>query len=442
MTPKLLLLLVTLVFALTGCTGGGTDSSTNTGSSTAGADFPRPEGSTGGSGTGLTGGSESSGTASDTPTVDTGGDSSGGGGGGDGGSEPPAELVVSLNAGVSFNSTSFVGSTSNSGLVDISLTLTNTTAFQLVSLASAATITTLSLTDPTESTVVSTADSPIKTLAVLGAGAVNTLNYPTRGADTAAISGTYLQALLIEPSGSFSGSLIAKNDSDFSAGTLNVNIHLVGSEAQTGSTLAAINNAIAIMEQIYAPIGVTMNVLTFDVSSDSGVVPNPIVGSSFISTNVTASGVPRTALNIFVGETISADGTTVPGNELSFVLGVSSSIPGPAIATDFSAVAISIIAHQGPDGQFSAEEQGIFGETFAHEGGHYLGLFHPVETSFGGGFSMDDPLTDTPTCGTTSECVAAGIASNVMFPVPVSGQTQRNLTSDQGGVVNRQVLVD
>ena len=124
---------------------------------------------------------------------------------------------------------------------------------------------------------------------------------------------------------------------------------------------------------------------------------------------------------------------------------VSSSIPGPAIVTVRSAVAISLLEHQGGDGVFSAEETTVLGETFAHEAGHYLGLFHPVEVddANAGTFTDEDPVLDTAVCTTVTDCVAAGVAENTMFPIPVGGGiAQQTLTTGQAGVLNLQVLVN
>ena len=42
----------------------------------------------------------------------------------------------------------------------------------------------------------------------------------------------------------------------------------------------------------------------------------------------------------------------------------------------------------------------MFGETMAHEIGHYMGLYHPVEASY----NYWDALEDTVECGTWNAC--------------------------------------
>jgi len=80
------------------------------------------------------------------------------------------------------------------------------------------------------------------------------------------------------------------------------------------------------------------------------------------------------------------------------------------------------------------------GETMAHEGGHYLGLFHPVE------FSYDDwdAISDTPECASETDCDET-LGTNLMYPYPVcdyyytSCVKQDQLTDGQTGVWQRYI---
>ena len=95
---------------------------------------------------------------------------------------------------------------------------------------------------------------------------------------------------------------------------------------------------------------------------------------------------------------------------------------------------------RGPDALFSDEEVRILGETMAHEVGHLLGLFHPVEIDL----DAWDALADTPRCERTSRCETQ-LGDNVMFPYPVCNwggcQSQGNMTTDQVHVVRNYVGV-
>jgi len=79
----------------------------------------------------------------------------------------------------------------------------------------------------------------------------------------------------------------------------------------------------------------------------------------------------------------------------------------------------------------------------AHEGGHFLGLFHPTEKDLSG----EDPLGDTPVCSdgdgdgalTSAECEGSG-AENVMWPTAQVG-TATGFSADQSWVVARNPIV-
>ena len=59
----------------------------------------------------------------------------------------------------------------------------------------------------------------------------------------------------------------------------------------------------------------------------------------------------------------------------------------------------------------------MFGETLAHEIGHYSGLFHPVECDYDCTLEWD-ALADTPECMGWRDCEAE-LGTNLMFPYPV-----------------------
>jgi hypothetical protein len=100
-------------------------------------------------------------------------------------------------------------------------------------------------------------------------------------------------------------------------------------------------------------------------------------------------------------------------------------------------VLVSWLKHAGPDGIFEDLDIETFGETLAHEVGHFLGLYHPV----GQYFDQWDALEDTPQCTNRATCEAE-LGANVMFPYVVcAGDAacirQEDLTEDQVGVLVR-----
>lgn len=121
-----------------------------------------------------------------------------------------------------------------------------------------------------------------------------------------------------------------------------------------------------------------------------------------------------------------------------WVLGIAASIPGTVEPTPDTFVILSWLSHAGPDGAFSDEDVRMMGETMAHEIGHYIGLFHPVEVTY----RDYDALDDTDECSSAVECEDA-MGRNLMFPYPLctvlSCQAQGQLTGEQAGVVHQQV---
>ncbi len=119
------------------------------------------------------------------------------------------------------------------------------------------------------------------------------------------------------------------------------------------------------------------------------------------------------------------------------ILGLSGGPPGVATVggTSKSGVVINVAnAASNPD------EVALI---MAHEGGHFVGLFHPTEKAGDG----HDPLGDTPECAdgnsdgtvSTSECSGKG-AENVMWWAAKTG-TSTDFTDDQTWVVSRNAVV-
>ena len=98
--------------------------------------------------------------------------------------------------------------------------------------------------------------------------------------------------------------------------------------------------------------------------------------------------------------------------------GISGGIPGPPRpGTPRSGVAVSV--------ELAGNDSDVLAHVMAHEGGHFLGLFHTVEF-----FGAEDPLPDTPTGGESQ--------TNLMHP-SVGGET--GLTEQQSQVMNRHLEV-
>ncbi|MEZ4317351.1 MAG: hypothetical protein R3F61_07595 [Myxococcota bacterium] len=221
-------------------------------------------------------------------------------------------------------------------------------------------------------------------------------------------------------------SALLKQDADFSSGTLHVNVIYAGDTGSDSEIVEATDAAFAIWRNIYEAAGIELDLQLFDYPPTAVLAP-PGQGDADAYRDISASA-PFGSVNLVIVRELSAG--------FEDVFGFSGDIPGPLVPSGRSAVAVSAALHAGGDGRFSAAEIQILAETMAHETGHYLGLFHPVETTF----DSWDALADTPDCGSELNCLQS-LGTNVMFPFPicdaVSCVPQTGISPQQGGVMNR-----
>ncbi len=233
----------------------------------------------------------------------------------------------------------------------------------------------------------------------------------------------------------------SKADRSLSSGQLLVNVFYVGEVGEDQTTRDVIGTALNNMRSLFSNgAHITLSISEHDIEGPV-LLPSPLEGSEFYLANT--GSVISPALNIFIGGDIEG----LSEEQGAETLGLSAGIPGPPIPSQRSAVAISIFAGAGPDGIYSSEDVRILGETIAHESGHYLGLFHPVD--FGGNTVVaNDPLGDTTTCSFITECVGdIELIDNLMFPSPVPDgeggyRPQYIITAEQRDVLNRYIVVD
>jgi hypothetical protein len=222
--------------------------------------------------------------------------------------------------------------------------------------------------------------------------------------------------------------------SDFGGGRLPVTITFCGRNAGDAALAAAVDDAIEVWRGIYAPLGVTLDVAFADYP-DASVLGPPgrgDDGAHWLALSE-AGGVGR--VNVALVTEIA---------EWDQAFGVAGDIPGPLIASERSGVAVGMSAAAGTNGRFEDAEIRLLGETFAHEVGHYLGLFHPVEIPLDATpISHWDGIDDTPECAGVSDCETE-MASNLMFPYPVCGLSgrcaaQAEVTAGQEAAMKRYV---
>ena len=274
---------------------------------------------------------------------------------------------------------------------------------------------------------------------------VSTLNWPVLSTDFLIVPGRWKAVVglandndaLIQ--GDVGVDVLLKNDPDLFTGRVRVVIvRPKGRQLQ-----AVLDEAKRIWVDMFEPlrIGIDFDDVVFDEVATGVVDPSPpTMGDVRYDVLAQANGI-RT-VSVVLTDFIDAPELGV-GNQLA---GLSGGIPGAWVPTPYSAVQVSLLAAAGADGQFDAQEIRLFAETMAHETGHYLGLFHPVEAFSEAPWSTFDAVSDTPRCTSDTECFWA-LGGNLMFPFPVcdlSGACDRQdqLSDGQVAVIQRSVGVD
>lgn len=262
-----------------------------------------------------------------------------------------------------------------------------------------------------------------------------TLNWPVSEDDDELLPGPYTFEFGVVDEGEAYQSqpvffdALLKADDEFDEGDLRIDIVFIDGLEDDDDLRDTVDTAIGIWEGLYGGIGIDIDVEQF-AYDESSLAP-PAFGDAEAYTDL-ATVTRFRAVNVVLAPSIES---------YEQIFGIAGDIPGPLIATGRSAVLINASLSAGADGRFSAEETRLLAETMAHEVGHFLGLFHPVETSW----EQWDVLDDTDECETELECVR-DLGNNLMFPFPVcAGFTctpQNDITDAQADVAHRYVGVE
>jgi hypothetical protein len=226
-------------------------------------------------------------------------------------------------------------------------------------------------------------------------------------------------------------------------GSIDLNFFFVGLpnlSAATAQTDASFKTLFDTVKGIWSSIGISVGKVAYLDASAADASRFRDLNDADLGALVQTSsmaGANDAALNVFFVRTITS-GSTLSGY---IILGESAGIPGvPIRGTTSSGMAVTMADF--PNGV--AE----IADTLAHEGGHWLGLFHPTESA-GTAF---DPIPDTPECAasahdanndhimTPQECVGFG-ADNEMFWTSVSSIAHSKLTPNQQFVLLRSPAV-
>lgn len=224
-------------------------------------------------------------------------------------------------------------------------------------------------------------------------------------------------------------SVVLKSDVDLETGTLQVNVVYAGTTGDDPDVVQAIDEGLRIWTQMYASIGIELLVETYRWDGASALEA-PGLGDPEAYQEISDQS-PFGGVNVVIVEDILAQRD---------IYGYAGDIPGPMVASSRSGVAINIAEAAGTDGVFDDRDLQILGETMAHETGHYLGLYHPVESTY----DKWDALDDTVDCNSQPSCEDL-LGSNLMFPFPICSSSgcihQEQITENQAMVTHRYVGV-
>lgn len=256
------------------------------------------------------------------------------------------------------------------------------------------------------------------------------VQWPIRGVDPV-LSGEALNVVLstLNSNGYYQGNqdvdLIfqVKADEDFSKGKVRVAIAYAADLGSDNSLVSAVESSVEAWKLIWGDVGLVLEerYVNIDLSAD---VPVPSESAQLLSASNEIG--EDDDLLMVIGDSIQGEWGT---------LGISGGIPGPLINSERGAVMISWLENAGVDGQFSTQDIQMMGETMAHEVGHYMGLYHPVESEY----NYWDALEDTPDCTNWNSCENQ-LGENLMFPYPICyGEcvAQTELSLEQQGVLQR-----
>lgn len=228
-------------------------------------------------------------------------------------------------------------------------------------------------------------------------------------------------------------------------GTLDVNLIFVSIPDYTGPDDPNVATMVNEFRRIYALQNIQLGAVNHyvldrpDLTNISSVDNNSNGQNDGLDTLFRFSSITgNRAMNFFFVQSVG-----------SGVLGKAGGIPGPPLiqGTAHSGVVIATFGDLSSQGK---EFLILQGGTMAHEGAHYLGLFHPSESSG----TIQDPIADTPECGPdrdsdhngkvdVEECLDL-TGYNLMFwgaPPDGSGIVQDELTEGQKYVLNRNPLI-
>lgn len=179
------------------------------------------------------------------------------------------------------------------------------------------------------------------------------------------------------------------------ASQLDLNLFWSGAQgltAQSASADAKVAGWLSRLGEIYAGAGIAIGTVRhYDLEPGFEVVEAMAADNADFAALGAATAAAPAGLSFAMVREI-----TSPFGAFGAVLGISGGIPGPVLVPGTARAIVVVSMADLPKGRGSAGGVHDVGLTMAHEGGHYLGLFHTSENTFGGlGPKLEDPLPDT-----------------------------------------------
>jgi hypothetical protein len=266
-----------------------------------------------------------------------------------------------------------------------------------------------------------------------------TMNWPIRTQDGPLAPGGWTVRIAAltpqldyQPEATVDVVVLRRRDEDPSRGSLRAVVAYAGGLDEDPEVVRGTEAAVAYWTELYAARGITLQASYSTLDTDSNL-PSTYAGLDEVAAFADAQA-ERTVV-VVVGDRIGGDTLTY---------GEAGGIPGPYAPARTGAVFLGWLANAGADARFSDSDILLYGETMAHEVGHYLGLFHPVEQDY----RSWDALDDTEECSAWGACDSR-LGSNLMYPYPVcdgpgaaSCVRQTEVTDAQSGVLHRWIGVE
>jgi hypothetical protein len=266
---------------------------------------------------------------------------------------------------------------------------------------------------------------------------LTTTNWPVRIEDGLLKKGDYiLSVATVNKNYNYQGdipveaTIMQRQEKDPAEGTQKIVVAYATGLAEDPVVSNAVEAGVERWKEIYAAAGVALEVRYTNIDVDPAL-PDSAPGQDGYKSFY--EGLTEKEVVVVIGDLIAND---------RWLYGEAGGVPGALVASNRSVVGVSWITCAGADGEFSSADVEMLAETMAHEVGHYLGLYHPVED----GYEYWDALSDTVECKSQSACEEK-LGKNLMFPYPIcETQTRCNqqteLSENQAGVMNLYLGVE